>query len=116
MRRKKGWKLKVRESDIQKQILDYLRYNRVFCWKYNNAGIKKPNGSYIPTGLRGVSDILGILPNSGGQFLAIEVKNEKGYPSQYQLEFLDNVKKNGGVGFIAKSVEDVEELLKDYFK
>jgi hypothetical protein len=33
------------EQHIHKQILDHLRYRRIPCYKYQNAGIRKPDGS-----------------------------------------------------------------------
>jgi hypothetical protein len=60
--------------------------------------------------LLGVSDILGLLPN--GRFLAIEVKSATGRASEYQKKFIENVIKNNGVAFIAKSIDEVEEQLK----
>ena len=101
------------EQDIQKVILDYLRYKKIFCWKVNNAGIyKKKTGAYIPTGLLGVSDIIGLLPN--GLFLAIEVKRPGKEPLDNQKEFLENIRKNNGVGLVAYSVDDVIEFLENY--
>ncbi len=99
----------MKESDVQKQILDYLKLKRVLCFKHRNVGIfKKATNQYIPLafGERGISDILGCLPD--GRFLAIEVKNGKdGKPTEDQLEFLKQVMKRGGIGFIARSLDDV---------
>ena len=101
------------EKQIQKLILDWLRWNKVFCWKSNNVGIyRKDTNHYIPVGLKGVADILGII--NGGVFLAIEVKSGKGKVSPYQREFLQNITDNGGVSFVARCLEDVKLSLKDY--
>ncbi len=80
----------------------------------------KSMGTYDPTLKRfrspspwyrkGVSDILGIF---NGKFLAIEVKSKKGRASLEQISFLSDVNKAGGLGFIAKSIEDVEQKLKE---
>lgn len=96
------------EKDIQKDILDYLRYRGIFCWKQNNAGIRKPDGGYIPTGLRGVSDILGIF---NGKFLAIEVKQPGNSLSTQQSDFLSMVNEKGGIGFVAYSIDDIDKHL-----
>ena len=98
----------MKEKDIQKEILKYLRLRKIFCFKVNNVGIKKVDGSYIPVGLKGISDILGIYK---GRFLAIEVKKEKGIVSEYQQEFINNVNNNGGIGFVARSLDNVVRLL-----
>ena len=98
------------ESYIKKAILEYLKLvKKIYCWNNRNVGVFK-NGGYIPSGIRGISDILGILPD--GKFLAIEVKTEKGKPTEEQLSFLHNIINNNGIGFIARSVKDVEEKLK----
>ena len=100
------------EKQTQRTILDYLELKRIFCWKHHNVGIKKPNGHYIPTSLLGISDILGVLPD--GKFLAIEVKRKGGVVSDKQTEFLYNIERNDGVGFVAYDVDDVINNLKKY--
>jgi hypothetical protein len=74
--------ISMKESDIHKSILDWLAYHRILAFKHRNVGIMKPNGSYIPLPAqeRGISDILGCLPD--GRFLAIEVKAPKGKPTE----------------------------------
>lgn len=59
---------------------------------------------YMPIGLKGKSDILGIYK---GKFLAIEVKRPSGRLSLDQELFLEEVKKHGGIAIIARSVEDL---------
>lgn len=105
--------MKVLEKDIQRQILDWLQWQGVYCWKNHSTGIKKENGSWIPVGKKGVSDILGIL--KGGIFLAIEVKSKRGKITVEQQEFLDSITTNQGIAFVARSLEDCEKNLKDYF-
>jgi len=99
-----------KEQDIQRSILEYLWAVRIFAWKCNNSGIKKPDGGWIPSGLKGVSDILGVL--KGGRFLAIEVKRLKGRATVNQQEFIDKVNRAGGLAFVATSVDEVIEKLK----
>ena len=80
------------------------------AWKNNTAGIYvKARNTYIPSHAPGVSDILGLLP--GGQFLAVEVKSLKGRVSPHQLQFIDEVNQQGGLAFVAHSVEEVQEQL-----
>lgn len=57
---------------------------------------------------KGVSDILGIFR---GRPLAIEVKSAKGKTSDDQREFLLNFELQGGIAFVARSVEDVAREL-----
>lgn len=97
------------EQDIQRQITDYLKLKRIFHRKVNIAGIMKPNGGYIPSQNAGMSDIIGCL--WGGRFLAIEVKKKGGKVSPLQQAFLDEVNANGGLGFVAYSLDDVIKML-----
>lgn len=67
---------------------------------------------------KGVADIIGIYD---GRFLAIEIKMQGWKPpapgtKQYkhyreQCEFLEEVERNGGIGFFVKSVDEVIERL-----
>jgi hypothetical protein len=93
------------EKDVQVSITQYLTLIGIYHWKQNNTGIKKDNGSWIPSNLPGVSDILGILKD--GRFLAIEVKRPGGKATPAQLEFIENININGGVAFVADNVDVV---------
>ena len=94
------------EKDIQHGILQYLRLRRYFVWKSHNVGIKKENGHFIPPAMRGVSDIIGLTPS--GRFLAIEVKQPGKQPTPEQLRFLENINGSGGLGLVARSIDDIQ--------
>lgn len=101
----------MKEADYQSAILEYLEYKHIFAWKNHSVGIfNKKSGGYIPLGMTGVSDILGILPD--GRFLAIEVKKPGGRLTQNQIDFLAIINKNGGVAFMAITIDDVKEHLR----
>lgn len=93
------------EKEIQSSILEYLQARGLYCWKQNNVGIKKPNGKYIPSNKKGVSDILGLTKS--GRFFAIEVKRSNGKMSFDQAEFQFAIRANNGIAFVAKSVDEV---------
>lgn len=107
------------EKPLEHSILDFLTMNKIFVFKVNNTGIydpktgrwRRPNSKHI---IKGVSDILGTLPD--GRFLAIEVKapGKKYTLTMHQESFLKQVVKNNGVGFVADSLEDVQENLSSY--
>lgn len=92
-----------RESEITKAILAYLRASGIVSWK---------NWSGPMTPIRGISDILGVLP-PGGRFLAIEVKTATGKLTEHQLRFLSAVREAGGVAFVARSLDDVISTLRE---
>lgn len=102
----------IKESDIEKSILEYLELRHIFAWKARTVGIWdakikafRKNKGYM----KGVADILGIYK---GKPLAIEVKTQKGYPSEDQKYFLNKFREEGGIAFIARSIEDVDDSLK----
>lgn len=90
--------------------MDYLRFRGIPCYKHQNAGIRKPDGSYIPTHTRGVSDIIGCIPKTG-RFLAIEVKQPGGKATAEQQQFIEMINAAGGLAFVAHSVDEVVALL-----
>lgn len=107
-----AFKLKAyepKEKEIQSAILDYLKARKVFCWKEHSGGLPVQDGKYfIPIGLKGKSDILGIYK---GRFLAIEVKRPSGVLSPDQAYFLKKIKEEGGISFVAHSIDEVIENL-----
>ena len=49
-----------------------------------------------------------------GVFTAIEMKTGKLQLTKEQLQFLNSVKNRGGIGGVARSVEDAELIIKNY--
>jgi penicillin-binding protein-related factor A (putative recombinase) len=101
------------ETFIKRTICSWLKGRGAFIFVHDSVGIFDPirrgfRKNYDPHRIKGVSDILGIWK---GQFLAIEVKVAKKYPSKEQKEFIANVIEHGGVAFVARSVEDCEKEL-----
>src|SRR3990167_5992391 len=95
----------VYEKDIQASILEYLHAKRIFFWKEHSGGLPMENGKYfIPIGLKGKADILGIYH---GRFLAIEVKRPGGILSEDQSYFIRRILEEGGIAFVATSIDDV---------
>lgn len=102
------------EKQIENLILSYLSSRRILAFKVDNVGIfDQSKGIYrrknsIHRKL-GIADILGIYE---GRPFAIEVKSKSGRLSQHQREFLNEFKAHGGISIMARSIEDVEEALK----
>lgn len=106
-----------KETDIQNAILEYLWYNKIFAWRNNNTPVYDVGGNRFRRmpkwSMKGVSDILGVLPD--GKFLAIEVKRKGAYPSKEQKKFMQGITDSGGRAILARSIEDVRQsLVKDY--
>lgn len=103
---------KILEKDIQSAVLQYLKIKGYFVWKQNNTGIRKPNGSYIPSQMLGVADIIGVGPK--GRFVAVEVKRPGGKLSLHQERFLMEVREKGGLAVVVQSVDHIIEILKKW--
>lgn len=103
------------ETGVTNVILAYLHHRGIFAWKQVQAGIWDPVRNVYKGfhGLRGVSDILGVLPN--GKFLAVEVKSPSGRVSEEQERFIAKVNELGGRAIIARSIEDVKVGLNGVF-
>jgi hypothetical protein len=126
-KRQKGGSLK--ESEIQRQILEYLAsLPYVFAWRNQSTGVYDPMSATWRKlrglgRIQGVADILGVVgypelnPQGSmpqhGRFLAIEVKSRYGKPTPEQEAFLLQVTNRGGIGIVARDVEDVVAALAD---
>ena len=105
------------EHDIQSAILDYLsRCSKVaFAYRQNTGQTKYEDDHgktrWVRYGWVGCSDILGMLTN--GRFLAIECKSRTGRLSPEQSAFLDAVNAGGGLGIVARSVDDVIQAIRN---
>jgi hypothetical protein len=95
----------IKESDIVKQIIEYLVRKGHYAWR-DRQYRAKPN---INTGSNGVADILGI--SKTGKFFAIEVKKPGGSVSEKQIKFMGEIIKRGQIGIFAYCLEDVMEAL-----
>lgn len=107
----------IPEKNIENSILHWLNMSGIFAWKVQTVGVFDPvkkiyrrsNNRYH---IRGISDVIGILPD--GKLLAIEVKSKTGKASPEQLEFIEKIKKSGGVAFVARSLDEVIETVRVY--
>lgn len=102
-------KIPIKESQIQKQVLDYLRLRKIFCFKLNNTGVyKKATGSYIPSGIIGLPDIIAFIRN---EVVFLEIKTEKGKLSDGQKAFQAQCEKNRIEYHVIRCLEDAMRLV-----
>lgn len=97
------------EKAIQAQILGYLQSKGYFVWRNNTGKITqeyKGKVRQFSMGLKGSADIIGMTKT--GQFLAIEVKTPKTKQNLNQIEFEREVKKNNGLYYVLRSVEEAQ--------
>lgn len=113
---------RIRESDRQAQIIDWLRIEQAqgrvswFC-RVNGGGVKTATQFIRFYALyllgfekrgRGYADIHGML--KGGRYFALEVKQPGEEPTMEQLQFLATVKADGGLAEVVYGFECVARL------
>lgn len=109
------------ECDVQEAILELLQHHPRVAWavRMNTGGAWLPGNSkkegheheqFVRFAFPGCSDIIGQL--SDGRFLAIEVKRMGKNPTDEQRTFLERVNAYHGIGFVARSVDDVMTYLR----
>jgi len=95
----------TQEGAIVKACLEWLNIYGAFVWRNNTGCLKDKTNRPVFFGKPGSADIIGVLP--GGRFIAVECKTPKGKLSEKQKEFLQNVEEMGGLTVVARSVDDV---------
>lgn len=107
------------ESRLQSDIITALMCHDSVAWAMAiSSGSVKVKGGYLTIGQyvdqdmkrkTGVSDILGQMRS--GAMLAIECKMPGKKPTQEQVEFIDMVRRNGGVAGWATTVTGAYEII-----
>lgn len=108
------------EKELQNQVMAWLHQKGVMCWPNAAVSVYDPQRkrfrkSHNRFHRNGIPDILGVLP--GGLFLGIELKKPPtgkrkeetlfNMLSDDQKSFLADCRTNGGVCFVADSLETV---------
>lgn len=106
------------EAQIQKEIMDkYERLHWIDVWRQNTGASNKGN-RYVRYGIPGQADISGLITYGvdAGKRVEIEVKTRTGRQSEKQKEWEVRMRRGKAIYILAKSVEDVDEALKEYAK
>jgi hypothetical protein len=102
----------VKENTVMNAVDEYLAVKRIPHWRVNSGALNNEKGRLVRFGSTGMSDFYAIGP--GGISIWIECKRPKGGRlSEAQREFLDCINRNGGVGIVVRSVEELEQQLKE---
>ena len=97
------------ESQISKEIQDYLKSEGLLYWR-NQSGQLKVKGGYMHFGINGLADYTVMLPKA---HLYIEVKTLEGKQRDGQEAFELTCNMNRHYYMIARSVADVRTKLKE---
>ena len=97
----------------------------VRLWRNNSGKLPDPRtGRWVQFGVAspGGSDLIGyrsitITPDMVGQrvavFTAIEIKTETGRATPAQRNFIDHIRRAGGIAGIVRSVADAQQILSE---
>lgn len=107
------------EHQIQSQIWDYLRYNNIWCERFNvgAAKFKGKNGkeSFVRFAFKGMSDLLAAPKINGVRTICfIEVKDRLGKLSPEQEQFKQVCEYFGMLYIVARSADDVKNGIASY--
>ena len=94
----------MKESDIQRQILDYLALKGIFHYRNNSGAFKDSNNHFYRFGALGSPDIICVI---AGQYVGVEVKAPKGKQSDHQKDFQKKLEEAGGKYILAYSLDDI---------
>jgi hypothetical protein len=94
----------MKESYVQRQILDYLALKRIFHYRNNSGAFVDSQKHFYRFGAVGSPDIVCVIH---GQYVGIEVKAPKGGQSDHQKEFQKQLEAAGGRYILAYSLDDV---------
>lgn len=101
----------MKEREIQKSIIDYLKLKRYCFWRQNSGAMPTSNDGYctrfISFGTPGAPDIFLV---KGGKIYGLEVKTPKGKQNDNQIAFQDRFEEAGGIYKVVRSLDDVREM------
>jgi|TARA_R100000501_G_C2612160_1_gene106500 Holliday junction resolvase len=89
-------------SELQKEVMEYMRANGYLVWKNHNIGVRGRTIGY----LKGLPDIFAL---KHGTFFAIEIKGKGDRLTLDQQNWLNDLTYKGAIAFVAESLKDVME-------
>ena len=111
----------MKESPIQRLILDWLAAERILAFRMN-TGVAKFDTRFVRFGVKGMADILSFpklytgCRACGDQWkdtavVWIETKRPDGKQSPEQKSFQQQVEEDGHIYILARSLEDVQRVI-----
>lgn len=95
------------ESDIQKDVKEYLQKSGWFVYKNHVSGVKTKNGT-VKNYTSGIADLTAI---KNKRILMIELKSKTGRQREDQKIFESNWKEKGGEYYVVRSVEELINII-----
>lgn len=115
----------MKETNIQRLIQLAASEQDILTFRNNSGAYTTPEGHRVKYGVGnpGGSDLIGVTPvtvtadmvgRTIGVFTAIEVKTPTGKPTAAQLNFIDVIRRAGGIAGICRSPDDLSKLIEEY--
>lgn len=103
------------ESQIQTQIINFLRYRGYYVQRMNSGAMRDRNNRLVRMARAGTPDIMAFRQR-GNRFrfvelLFIEVKVPGNKPTPLQQAVMEELEEHGARCIVAHSVEEVEEAI-----
>lgn len=107
------------EQHLQMQVIEYIRYQypNILFFHTPNEGRKTPFERYlfqIMGGVSGVPDLIILEPRKQYHGLFIEIKTDKGKPTENQLKFIDKLQTRNYFATFAYGFEEAKEIINNY--
>jgi hypothetical protein len=102
----------LREADVLRTILAYLKVHRIFHWRNNtgaNRWAREGKARFVRFGTVGAPDIFIV---HHGRCVGIEAKAPGKDLTAEQFAYATNFEEAGGIYALARSIEDVEVVLR----
>jgi hypothetical protein len=99
-----------KESELQKEIIEFLKSNGWFVIRNHTQGIRYTKGRGTNPN-KGIPDLLAVKDDN---YVWIEVKTLEGIVSVYQIAWIKNVRNYGANVLIADCVDDVREYIRGF--
>lgn len=97
------------EAQVQKAVLDFLKWQNITHFRINVVGVPMQDGKFRPNvGMLGMADIAIVYQ---GKSVWFEIKRLNGRQTQYQKDFAEKVRKAGGYYFLIRSVEQAQSAI-----
>lgn len=105
-----------RESELQKQVFDWLKARGIFAWRMPIGPVmrgKPGQAVYSKSPIKGFPDIAGVLQKRyRGRLFVLELKVEKREMTPEQVAWMVDLQAAGAAGALIRSLEDLERVMR----
>ncbi|MGA1712812.1 MAG: hypothetical protein ACO4CS_16130 [bacterium] len=102
----------MKETQIQKAVLDWLHYKGYFAVRLNNIPTPTASGGFRPVAMKGLPDAhVDVVVEGMPISVWVEFKTEKGRLSPHQKSVMETIGLYGGFYFVIRSIDEMERAI-----